>query len=279
MPLFAWSIPAMSSLLEDEDLFRFGGIARLYGTDALIRFLSSHVAVIGIGGVGSWAAEALVRSGIGKITLFDLDEVCVSNTNRQVLATQSTVGQMKVDVMAKRLCDINPKLDLTVKHCFVTPANVAQLLTPDFDYVFDATDSVKAKTAIVAHCQREKIPLLVSGAAGGQIDPTRIALEDLSRTSQDALLAKVRNNLRRLHGFSRNPKRKFRVDCVYSTEQLRYPASDGGVCLNKSAANAGPARLDCASGFGAITHVTATFAMVGVSRILDKLLTSSSETA
>lgn len=250
--------------------FRFGGIARLYGQAALNTFRDSHVAVIGIGGVGSWAAEALARSGIGTITLFDLDDICVSNINRQIHAMQDTVGQMKIDVMAKRLKDINPDIKVHAVHTFVTPNNVAELLTPEFDYVFDATDSVKAKTALIAHCVRNKIKVISSGGAGGQIDPTRIEIADLSRTEQDPLLAKVRNNLRRLHNFSRNPKRKFRVDCVYSTEQLIYDQGDGSVCASRPKAS-GPVKLDCASGFGAATHITATFGFVAVSQILQKL--------
>lgn len=252
--------------------FRFGGIARLYGKSALSTFQQSHVAVIGIGGVGSWAAEALARSGIGTISLFDLDDLCVSNINRQIHALQSTVGHMKVDAMAERLRDINPDIDARPCHTFITPNNLEEHLSKDFDYIFDATDSVKAKTAIIAFCVRRKIKLICSGGAGGQTDPTQIQIADLNRTIQDPLLAKIRNNLRRIHGFSRNPKRKYRVDCVYSTEQLVYAQNDGSVCQSKPENN-GPAKLDCASGFGAVTHVTASFAFIAVSKILKKLST------
>lgn len=256
--------------MSDDYEFRFGGIARLYGKNALNTFRQSHVAVIGIGGVGSWAAEALARSGIGAITLFDLDDLCISNINRQVHAMQSTVGRMKVDVMAERLLEINPQLDVNACHTFVTPNNLDQLLSAEFDFVFDATDSVKAKTAMVAYCSRSKIRLICSGGAGGQTDPSQIQIADLNRTIQDPLLAKVRNNLRRLHGYSRNPARKYRVDCVFSTEQLVYDQGDGTVCQARPD-NSGPSRLDCASGFGAVTHVTATFGFMAVSRILKKL--------
>lgn len=260
--------------MTDDYTFRFGGIARLYGEAALERFRNSHVAVVGIGGVGSWAAEALVRSGVGEITLFDLDDICVSNINRQIHAMQGTVGQMKVDAMATRLQEINPQLTVHAQHTFITPGNVDSLLHKGFDYVFDATDSVKAKTAMIAFCTRNKIKLLCSGGAGGQIDPTQIQIADLNKTIQDPLLAKIRNNLRRLHGFSRNPKRKYRVDCVFSTEQLVYAQADGSVCQKKPDGN-GPAKLDCASGFGAVTHITATFAFIGVSQILKKLAISA----
>jgi len=181
---------------------------------------------------------------------------------------------MKVDVMAARLKDINPDIVVRSCHTFVTPKNVADLLSTEFDYVFDATDSVKAKTAIIAHCSRHKIKLVCSGGAGGQIDPTQIQIADLNRTIQDPLLAKVRNNLRRLHGFSRNPKRKYRIDCIFSTEQLVYEQADGSVCQQRPESN-GPVKLDCASGFGAATHITATFGFIAVSRILKKLAISS----
>jgi len=252
---------------------RFGGIARLYGLAALQTFQASHVAVIGVGGVGSWAAEALARSGIGKITLFDMDDVCVSNTNRQLHATQKSVGQMKVEVLAERLKSINPDLDVAPIACFVTEKNVAQTLSTDMDFVFEATDSVKSKTAIIAHCVRNKIKIVTSGGAGGQLDPTQITIADLSKTKQDPLLAKVRNNLRRLHGFTRNPKRRFRVDAVYSTEPLKYDQGDGTVC-DQRPSNSGPVKLDCASGFGAVTHLTASFGFVAAGRILDKLASS-----
>ncbi|KZZ63874.1 tRNA cyclic N6-threonylcarbamoyladenosine(37) synthase TcdA, partial [Oleiphilus sp. HI0128] len=215
----------------------------------LERFQHSHIAVIGIGGVGSWAAEALARSGIGEVTLFDLDDICVSNINRQIHALQDTVGAMKVEAMAARMQQINPQIKVHANHTFITPANVETLLHKGFDYVFDATDSVKAKTAIIAHCSRHKIKLICSGGAGGQVDPSQIQIADLNRTIQDPLLAKIRNNLRRMHGFSRNPKRKYRIDCVYSTEQLVYAHSDGAVCHEKPA-EGGPVKLDCASGFG-----------------------------
>jgi tRNA A37 threonylcarbamoyladenosine dehydratase len=260
--------------MQDDYEFRFGGIARLYGKSALVKFKQSHVAVIGIGGVGSWAAEALARSGIGSISLFDLDDICVSNINRQIHALQSTVGKMKVEVMSNRLKEINPQIYIYSGHTFVTPKNVDTLLHAGFDFVFDATDSVKAKTAIVAHCSRHKIKLICSGGAGGQIDPTQIQIADLNRTIQDPLLAKVRNNLRRLHGFSRNPKRKYRIECVFSTEQLVYDQGDGTVCQQKPAENSS-VKLDCASGFGAATHITATFGFIAASQILKKLAISS----
>ena len=260
--------------LSDDFCFRFGGIARLYGQQGLLTLANSHVAVVGIGGVGSWAAEALARSGVGELTLIDLDDVCVSNINRQVHALQGTVGQMKTEVMAQRIQQISPEIKVNVQHKFLSPTNVAELLTTDLSYVFDATDSIKAKTSMIVHCRRYKIPMICCGGAGGQMDPTMIQIEDLARTTQDPLLAKIRNNLRRHHNYSRNPKRKFGVECVYSKEQLKYAQPDGSVCASKPE-EGGPAKLDCASGFGAVTSVTSVFAMVAVSRILAKLTKSA----
>lgn len=257
-------------MIDDDYSFRFGGIERLYGRTALTAFRHAQIAVIGLGGVGSWAAESLVRSGIGSVTLVDMDDVCVSNTNRQIHALQGNYGRTKTEALAERLQAINPQAEIRTHFGFLTPANTADLITAEFDGVVDAIDSVKAKAALIAHCKRHRIPLVCAGGAGGQTDPTRIDVADLSRTTQDPLLAKVRNLLRREYGFSRNPKRRFGIEAVYSTEQLTYPAPDGETSLQKPDTG-GPARLDCASGFGAATPVTASFGLVACSRILARL--------
>lgn len=253
-----------------EYQLRFGGIARLYGQHALTAFSKSHVCVIGIGGVGSWAAEALARSGIGEITLIDLDDICITNTNRQLHALQATIGKDKGQVMAERIRQINPECQVHVVENFISADNLPSLISASMHYVVDCIDSIKAKTALIAYCKRFKIPLVTVGGAGGQTDPTQIQLADLATTTYDPLLAKVRNNLRRDHHYSRNPKRKFGIDAVFSTEQLKYPQADGSVCHAKSEMKEGT-RLDCAGGFGAVTVVTASFAFVAVSRVLRKL--------
>lgn len=254
---------------------RFGGTQRLYGTRAIQVLQKSHVCIVGIGGVGCWVAESLARTAIGHITLVDLDDICVTNTNRQIHALHDSIGEPKVDVMADRIKQINPECKVTCVEDFVTPDNTRELLTSEFDYVVDATDSVDAKTAMIAHCKRAKIPIITIGGAGGQIDPTQVGVGDLAKTSQDPLAAKVRYQLRRHHRFSSNPKRRFAVDCVYSTEQLRYPQADGSVCMNKSL-NDGSVKLDCNTGFGASVAVTATFGFVASARVIDKLLQKSS---
>ncbi len=255
-------------------VLRFAGIGRLYGVKALEKFQHSHVCVVGIGGVGSWAAEALARSGIGQITLIDLDDICISNTNRQLHALSGTIGQDKVAVMAERIRAINPECQVHCVEDFVATDNIASLMAAGFDYVVDCIDSIKAKVALIAYCKRNKIPLVTVGGAGGQTDPTQIQLADLSQTTYDPLLAKVRNTLRRDYNYSRNPKRRFGIDAVYSTEQLVYPAGDGTVCQTKpelDGAQSGSMRLDCSGGFGAVTVVTGSFAFVAVSRVLRKL--------
>ncbi len=250
---------------------RFGGIVRLYGVAGAEALCRAHVCVIGIGGVGSWAAEALVRSGVGEITLIDLDDVCISNTNRQLHALSDSIGQSKVVVMQQRLLAINPECRVHVIEDFIDEDNIPRYLTPALDYVLDAIDSAGNKARLIAHCKRHKIPVITTGAAGGQSDPTQIAVADLSKTSNDPLAAKVRNTLRRHYGFSRNTRRSFGVPCVYSTEQLRYPQPDGTVCGNKTTQQAG-VRLDCAGGFGAATMVTGVFGMVAAARVVEKLV-------
>ncbi|WMC10804.1 tRNA cyclic N6-threonylcarbamoyladenosine(37) synthase TcdA [Oceanimonas pelagia] len=253
---------------------RFGGIARLYGARALARFAGAHVCVIGIGGVGSWAAEALARSGIGAITLIDMDDICITNTNRQIHALSNQIGAEKTQAMAERIALINPECRVTVVDDFIGADNLAEHLLAGFDYVIDAIDSVRAKAALIAFCKRNKIPVITAGGAGGQIDPSQIQLKDLSKTIQDPLAAKVRGELRRFYNFSKNPKRKFGVDCVFSTEQPRYPDGEGGICSAKQEAD-GTMKMDCASGFGAVTHTTATFGFFMVSRVLSRLATQA----
>lgn len=257
--------------LSENYRFRFGGIARLYGRDGLEKLATARVAVIGIGGVGSWVAEALARTGVGGITLYDLDDVCTSNINRQIHALDSTVGRSKVEVMAERLLQINPEATVCARSCFITEKNLAEELGQGFDVVIDATDTVPVKAAIIHWCRRNKVRLVVVGGAGGQVDPRLVTTADLARTTQDPLLAKVRNLLRRDYGFTRNPKRRFEVECVYSTEQLVYPQADGSVACQKP--EPGEAlKLDCASGFGSVTFVTGTFAFVAAQRAVERLL-------
>ncbi|MCH2058049.1 MAG: tRNA cyclic N6-threonylcarbamoyladenosine(37) synthase TcdA [Thalassotalea sp.] len=255
---------------------RFGGIARLYGIQGAEIIQQANICVIGIGGVGSWVAEALARTGVGHMTLIDLDDICTTNVNRQIHATTDTVGESKTEVMTERIKAINPDCQVTEIEDFVTLDNVRDLINNSFDYVIDAIDSVPVKSAIIAHCKRQKIPMITIGGAGGQTDPTQIAISDLSQTYQDPLLAKVRNQLRREYNFSRNTKRKFSIDAVFSTQQLVYPDADGNVCHAKQSGD-GAMRLDCSGGFGAATHVTASFAFFAVGKAIEKLIRKKSK--
>ncbi|MFY9329751.1 MAG: tRNA threonylcarbamoyladenosine dehydratase [Georgfuchsia sp.] len=247
---------------------RFGGIARLFGAEGAGRIAAAHVCVIGIGGVGSWAAEALARSGVGQITLIDLDHVAESNINRQIQADDSTLGQAKVLAMQQRIARINPQCAVVCIDEFIDPENVATLL-PAGATVIDAIDQVRAKAALAAHCRRHKIPLIMTGGAGGRTDPTCICIVDLSRTTQDALASKVRARLRSEYGFPRDPKKKFGIECVYSQEPIRRPVNES--CdIEGGGMKQGLSGLNCA-GYGSSVTVTAAFGMAAAARVLSLL--------
>lgn len=254
---------------------RFGGIARLYGEAALTAFANAHIGVIGIGGVGSWVAESLARSGIGEITLIDMDDVCITNTNRQIHALRNTIGQAKIEVMAQRIQQINPECRVHCIDDFITQENVTEYLgsqqAPKFQYIIDAIDSVRDKAAILAYCRRNKLKVITIGGAGGQKDPTKIQISDLAKTIQDPLAAKLREQLKNRYKLTKDSKGKYGIPCVFSVEQLTYPAANGQTCLTKNQAQ-GTKKMDCATGFGAITNVTATFGFVAVSYVLEKLM-------
>lgn len=264
---------------------RFGGIARLYGAQGLARFRAAHVCVVGVGGVGSWIVEALARSAIGKITMIDLDNLAESNVNRQIHALTDTLGKAKVTALHERIMQINPYCQVTEIEDFLTPDNVAEMIGEGrFDYVVDAIDNVRAKVALIAYCREHKVPLLTSGGAGGQIDPTKIEIRDLCRTEQEPLLAKVRKRLRAWHKFPRGTKNKFGIDAVFSTEPLRFPegevcevdtddAADGldTVDADGRKQDAGVTGLNCA-GFGSAMVVTASFGLVAAGFVLRKIV-------
>ncbi len=247
---------------------RFGGIARLYGQQGLQRFATAQVAVVGVGGVGSWVVEALARSGIGALTLFDLDHIAESNVNRQLHALEGSFGMAKVKAMQERVMAINPECQVTPVEAFIEMDNLNLLAEAGFDYVLDCIDSFRTKAALIAACRRHKVPVITVGGAGGQIDPTRIRLADLSRSEQDPLLSKTRKLLRREYGFPSNTRRRFDVPCVYSTEQQIYPDGEGQICLDRPSAIEGS--LNC-GGFGSAMTVTASFGLVAVSHVLKRI--------
>ena len=264
---------------------RFGGINRLYGVAALDRLAESHAVVIGIGGVGSWAAEALARSGVGRLTLVDLDHVAESNFNRQLHALESTQGQAKVVAMAERITQINPQCDIQCVDDFLTPDNVAEIIGPDPKIlVLDAMDQVAAKVALIAWCKRHKQTVVTCGAAGGKLRGELVQVADLSETTQDPLLAKVRTGLRRDHCFpagqlkstgvgksAGNKKTRFGIQAVYSTEAVKRPVQEGDSC---APFDTGGAPLACA-GYGSLVTVTAVFGLVAAGLLIDQAITRS----
>jgi len=258
--------------MSDDYRQRFGGIERLYGQPAAGWIQAMRVCVIGLGGVGSWAVEALARSGVGQLLLIDYDEVAVSNINRQVHALDSRLGQKKIQVLKQRVADINPACQVETIDDFITDRNLFEYLPANsgIDYVIDAIDSIRFKAALIYYCKRNKISVITAGAAGGLTDPTKIMIKDLTRTFNDPLAAKVRARLRAHHGYTRNPGRYFGVECVFSTQQQVYPGKDGHIGHRKPGIHG--VHLDCSMGYGSASFVTAGFGFVAVSRVLDKHL-------
>jgi len=257
----------------DEDFAaRFGGIQRLYGFEAANVIRKMHVCVIGLGGVGSWTVEALARTGVSRLTLIDYDTVSKSNINRQLAALDDTTGKKKSAVLQQRVASINPYCDCRVIDDFLTVQNLDELLSVEqhYDYVVDAIDSIKFKSAMIYHCRRNKIPIVTTGGAGGLTDPLAVQVNDLSRTYNDPLAAKVRSQLRNEYNFPRNTKRSFRVECVFSGQQPVYPKTDGTVSHEKPGIHG--ISLDCSMGYGSATAVTATFGNVAASRVINKTL-------
>ena len=249
---------------------RFSGVRRLYGEQGLAKLQAAHVCVVGIGGVGSWAVEALARSAVGKITLIDLDNIAESNVNRQLHAVDGAFGQAKVTAMAERIQLINPACHVHQIEEFITPDNVSEMLTAGFDVVLDAIDDPKAKVAMAAYCKQSKIPLITTGGAGGRLDPTKIKSADLAQVMGDRLLAKVRNQLRRDHGFPKAPNAKksptkFGITAVYSDEPILQPETS---CDTQVDSITG---LNCA-GYGSSVCVTAPFGMAASALVIQALL-------
>jgi tRNA A37 threonylcarbamoyladenosine dehydratase len=256
---------------------RFAGVARLYGEPGLRAFEKAHVLVAGLGGVGSWAVEALARSGIGELTLVDFDHIAVSNINRQLHAIEDNFGKSKSEAMAERVRQINPSIKLNVVDEFLTPDNLDAHLRKNAEnpyfVVLDATDDVKMKIALAAYCEARDeigraratqqqgdkksttIALVICGGAGGKLDPSRIKAADLAKTTQDPVLSKIRHALRKEYGFSSDPKKKLGITAIYSDEPRQGVASGG---------------LSCA-GYGSAVTVTATFGFVAAAEVL-KLL-------
>lgn len=262
----AW-LRAMS--LSDDYVARFSGLGRLYGTAALPRLHAAHVAVVGVGGVGSWVVEGLARSGIGALTLIDLDDVCVTNTNRQLHAVEGAVGRPKVAVLAERVRAINAECRVTVVTEFFTAQNAERLLATRFDWLVDAIDGMSNKALLIASCVERQQPLLTVGGAGGRRDATRIRVGDLGESQGDDLLRLVRKKLRRDHGFARGEGNTYGIPCVYSNEKPLYPWADGSCSTEPEPGTS--LKLDCASGFGTGVFVTGAFGFAAAGEVVRRV--------
>ncbi|MEY5029316.1 MAG: tRNA threonylcarbamoyladenosine dehydratase [Pseudomonadota bacterium] len=253
----------MTEWVSDEER-RFGGLQRLYGVEAALRLRQAHVVVVGIGGVGSWSAEALARSGVGRLTLVDMDHIAESNINRQIHALTSTLGQAKIEAMRERIALIHPGCQVDVVDDFVSPENWPGLLPTKPDAVIDACDQLKAKQAMALWALHEKVPFVSVGAAGGKCMAHKVDVDDLSRVTHDPLLAQLRYRLRKHHGAPRDGKR-IGVRCVFSREAVAGP--------DPSCAIQGDGSLNC-HGYGSLVGVTATFGMCAATEVMNLLVAS-----
>lgn len=264
----------MGLVMDQAYLDRFGGIGRLFGKDALARLALAHVAVVGVGGVGSWVVEALARSGIGKLTLIDLDDVCVTNTNRQLPALAETVGKSKVAVLAARARAIHPSCEVIEVVEFLTESNVERLLDHSFSFVVDAVDRMSIKALILDSCRQRGLPVITSGAAGGRRDATQVRVVDLGLAGGDALLAQVRRKLRRDYGWQGSSDGRpvlTGVPCVYTKEPAVFPRADGSCAMEPEPGTETGLRLDCTEGFGAASFVTGTFGFALAGEVVRRL--------
>lgn len=260
---------------------RFGALSRLYGPEAPSRIRNAHVAVAGLGGVGSWTVEALARCGVGALTLIDLDHIAESNVNRQIHALSSTLGQSKVDAMAERVLAINPECRITRVDDFVSPENVGEVLPGPYTVIIDCTDQAAAKIAMILHARALGVPMLLCGGAGGKTDPLALRAGDLSGAVNDALLSKLRNKLRREHGFPRASDKngkalkrvpKMGVHALWFDQPAILPDAwtkprEGEDDMGASGMNVAPQGLSCA-GYGSVVTVTAAMGMAAANEAL-----------
>jgi len=243
---------------------RFGGLRRLYGDAGYARIRAARFAIVGVGGVGSWCAEALARSGVAGLTLIDLDHVSESNINRQIQATSATLGQAKVQALRERIAQIHPGCEVTCIEEFVDADNWPALLARPVDAVIDACDQVRAKAVIAAWALSTRSTLVIAGAAGGKRQPHAVQVEDLGLVTHDPLLAALRQRLRKQHGAARSGK--IGVRCVFSREAVVAPSE---VCaVEEGVEVASDSSLNC-HGYGSSVGVTATFGMVAASLALE----------
>jgi tRNA threonylcarbamoyladenosine dehydratase len=256
---------------------RFGGVGRLLGTGALGRLEASHVCVVGVGGVGSWTVEGLARSGVGALTLIDLDDVCVTNVNRQLPALDGQIGRPKVAVLADRVRLINPGCKVTAITEFFTAATAEAMLSVRYDCVVDAIDRTVNKALLIAECVKRGLSCVTVGGAGGKRDATQLRTGDLGETGGDDLLRNVRTVLRRDHGFAKGAGNRYGVRCVYSMEKPVYPWADG-TCQTEPEPG-GNLKMDCASGYGSAVWVTGPFGLVAAQEAIGLIANQAAASA
>lgn len=245
---------------------RFDGIKRIYTDSSFEQLTRSHIAIFGIGGVGSWACESLARSGVGELTLVDLDDICISNTNRQIHAHDRNYGKMKVMAMKERILQINPECKVHCIEDFFSEKTKDKILDQHFDYVIDAIDSVKSKCILISECHKKNIKIITTGGAGGKFDPRFIKVSDLNKSYNDKLLQLVRVNLKRFYGFSRFKNGKYHIPCIFSPEFKTEP---------EQACNA--TSLNCQNGYGSLTHITGTFGFMAAGYVINDLLNKTAK--
>ena len=253
----------------DDYESRFGGIGRLFGRRALEKIRHSRILIIGVGGVGSWVAESLARTGVGFMGLVDLDDICVTNINRQILATNSSVGKFKVDVMKERLLDINPYCVIETKQCFFNPKNLETIFDAPYDFVVDACDDFTNKCLLIDYCRKNNIPLVVMGGAGGKVDPLQVRVSDMATSANDRLLYRLRKKLRQEFNFPKENEGDFGVWSVWSHERAVYPTADG--CTTTKPPAGLSKNMDCNEGFGSVSFVTGAFAFATSSLVIREL--------
>jgi tRNA A37 threonylcarbamoyladenosine dehydratase len=255
--------------LNEDYTQRFGGLGRLYGIAALPRLAAAHVCVVGIGGVGSWVVEGLARSGIGAITMIDLDDVCLTNVNRQLPALDGNIGRPKVEAVAERIRLINPGCAVTIRHDYFTAKTAAQLLAVKFDWVVDCVDLMSNKALLIAECTQRDQSVVTVGAAGGRRDATRIRVSDFGDSHGDELLRQVRKKLRRDYGFAKGEGNYYGIPCVSTQEQPVFPWADG-TCSTEPEEGSN-LRLDCATGFGTAVFITGAFGFAAAGEVVRRV--------
>ncbi len=253
----------------EDYLQRFGGLARLYGAAALPRLEAARIGIVGVGGVGSWVAEGLARSGVGALTLIDLDDVCLTNVNRQAPALDGNIGRPKVTAIAERLCLINPRIHVRTVAEFFTAKTADELLAVRYDWVVDAIDLMSNKALLLAECTRRGQPVLTVGSAGGRRDATRIRVSDLGGAHGDELLRQVRKKLRRDFGFAKGEGNHYGIPCISSPEKPVYPWADGSCSAEPEPGS--NLRLDCATGFGTAVFITGAFGFAAAGEIVRRI--------